>query len=66
MVILRSSYVCWDMNIVPFAFFERFFESCSMDVNQCSKYCKKKFRSHENYKNDRSDQIDENLSNQKF
>ena len=54
------------MNIVPFAFFERFFESCSMDVNQCSKYCKKTFRSHENYKNDRSDQIDENLSNQKF
>ena len=36
------------MNILPFAFLEKFPGRCSMDANQSSKYCKKTFRSHEN------------------
>ena len=36
------------MNILPFGFQERFFGRCSFHANQSSKYCKKKFRRHEN------------------
>ena len=36
------------MNILPFAFLEKFSGRCSMDANQSSKYCKKIFRSHGN------------------
>ena len=37
------------MNILSFAFPEKFPGRCSMDVNQSSKYCKKTFQSHENH-----------------
>ena len=47
-VILNPSYVCWDINILPFAFLEKFPRRCSTDVSQSSKYCKKTFRSYKN------------------
>lgn len=53
--------VGWDMNIVPFAFFEIFFWSCLMDVNQSSEYCKKRFQSHGNSRNGKSDSLKSNL-----
>ena len=43
-----SLHVCWDMNILPFGFLEKFPGSCWIRVNQSSKYCKKTFSSHEN------------------
>ena len=54
------------MNILPFAFLEKFPGRCSMDANQSSKYCKKTFRSHENrgsstLENGRSDGLSSNL-----
>ena len=33
-VILSPLYVCWDMNILPFAFLENFIGRCSVDINQ--------------------------------
>ena len=47
-LILNPSYICWDMNILPFAFVEKFPGRCSRDANQSSKYCNKTFQSHEN------------------
>ena len=54
------------MNILPFAFLEKFPGHCSMDANQSSKYCKKTFQSHENrgsatLENGRSDGLSSNL-----
>ena len=54
------------MNVLPFAFLEKFLGRCSMDVNQSSKYCKKTFRRHENggsstLENGRSDGLSSNL-----
>ena len=36
------------MNVLPFAFLEKFLGRCSVDANQSSKYWKKTFRRHEN------------------
>ena len=65
-VILNPLHVCWNMNILPFAFQEKFSGRCSMGDNQSSKYCKKIFRSHKNresstLENGRSDRLSSNL-----
>ena len=54
------------MNILPFAFLEKFPGHCSMNASQSSKYCRKTFRSHENrgsstLENGRSDGLSSNL-----
>ena len=66
LVVLNTSYVYWDINILHFAFPEKFPGRCSVDVKQYSKYCKKTFRSHENrglstLENGRSDGLSSNL-----
>ena len=52
-LILNPPYVCWDLNVLPFAFLEKLLGRFSMDVNKSSEYYKTTFRSHENHENHR-------------